>query len=542
MLFTVCAPKLPDIPDQERTSLVIALLEIIERLREQAQALRDEIARLKGEPTRPKIKPSKLEDGSRGKDKETGKGKRAGSAKRNKTGALKIHETLIVKVENVPAGSTFKGYEDYTVQGLVLEAHNVVYHRERWQTPAGESIVAPLPEEVQALGGHFDCSLICFVLYQYYHAHVTQPLIVEQLWEFGIDISAGKVNNILTQGKERFHMEKDEILRAGLKVSRYVHVDDTGARHQGRNGYCTHIGNELFAWFESTESKSRINFLKLLRAGHTDYVLNDDAIEYMRAQKLPKFQIEKLVAHDKKTLSTEAHWAATLEGLDITGQRHVRIATEGALLGNVLEHTVNPSLVIMSDDAGQFNVLCHVLCWIHAERTINQFIGFSDKQREAVTEVRSQIWDFYDDLKAYKGAPSEQSKATLEARFDDIFTTKSCYVSLNLALTRIHNNKAQLLLVLDHPEIPLNNNLSERDIREYVKKRKISGCTRSEPGRRCRDTFASLKKTCRKLGISFWKYLQDRVVDLDSIPPLSELIRQHARASPGRLAPEHAMG
>ena len=513
MLPMVSVPKPPDIPDQERTPLVVALLEIIERLREQAQALREEIARLKGEPSRPKIKPSKLEDGSRGKEKETGKGKRAGSAKRNKTGALKIHETLIVKAENVPTGSTFKGYEDYTVQGLVLEAHNVLYHRERWQTPAGESIVAPLPEEVQALGGHFDRSLICFVLYQYYHAHVTQPLILEELWELGVDISAGKVNDILTHGKERFHTEKGEILRAGLEVSRYVHVDDTGARHQGRNGYCTHIGNELFAWFESTESKSRINFLKLLRAGHTDYVLNDDAIEYMRAQKLPKFQLDKLLAHDHKTLSTEAHWVGTLEGL-----------------------------VIMSDDAGQFNVLRHVLCWIHAERTINQLIGFSDEQREAVTEVRSRIWDFYDDLKAYKGAPSEQSKATLEARFDDIFTTKSCYVSLNLALTRTHKNKAELLLVLDHPEIPLHNNSSERDIREYVKKRKISGCTRSEPGRRCRDSFTSLKKTCRKLGISFWKYLQARVVGLDSIPPLSELIRQHARASPSRLAPEYAMG
>jgi hypothetical protein len=542
MLSMVSVPKPPDIPEQERTPLVVALLEIIERLREQVQALREEIVRLKGEPSRPKIKPSKLEDRSRGKQKETGKAKRAGSAKRNKTGALKIHETLILKAENVPAGSTFKGYEDYTVQGLVIEAHNVLYHRERWQTPAGESIVAPLPEEIRALGGHFDRSLICFVLYQYYHAHVTQPLILEELWELGVDISAGKVNDILTQGKERFHTEKEEILRAGLEVSRYVHVDDTGARHQGRNGYCTHIGNELFAWFESTESKSRLNFLKLLQAGHIDYVLNDDAIEYMRAQKLSKFQLDKLLAHGHKTLSTEAHWVAALEGLDSIGQQHVRIATEGALLGSVLEHAVNPALVIMSDDAGQFNVLRHGLCWIHAERTINELIGFNDEQREAVTEARSRIWDFYDDLKAYKGAPSEQKKATLEARFEDIFTTKSCYVSLNLALRRLYKNKAELLLVLDHPEIPLHNNLSERDIREYVKKRKISGSTRSEPGRRCRDTFASLKKTCRKLGISFWKYLQDRLVGLDSIPSLSELIRQHACASPGWLAPEYAMG
>ena len=110
--------------------------------------------------------------------------------------------------------------------------------------------------------------LISFMLYQYYHAHVTQPLILEQHLEFGIDISSGQVNRIITEGKERYHAEKDEILRAGLEVSRYIHVDDTGARHQGRNGYCTHIGNELFAWFASTQSKSRTNFLELLRAGH----------------------------------------------------------------------------------------------------------------------------------------------------------------------------------------------------------------------------------------------------------------------------------
>ncbi|MDA2930402.1 transposase [Acidobacteria bacterium AH-259-O06] len=534
--------KTPAIPDEERTPLVVDLLEIIQLLQEQVQALRDEIARLKGEKPKPKIKPSKLEEGSGRKEKERNKGKRPGSAKRSKTAKLKIHETVVVKAKNVPQESRFKGYEDYTVQGLIFRSHNVRYRRERWQTPQGDCIVAPLPEHVEILGGHFSHSLICFVLYQYYHAHVTQPLILEQLWELGIDISAGQINRIITEDNDRFHSEKEEILRAGLEVSSYVNVDDTSARHQGKNGYCTHIGNELFAWFESTESKSRINFLKLLRAGHTDYVLNDDATEYLRAHKLPNFQFEKLVAHDKKTLSNETQWAATLEGLDITDERHVRMATEGALLGSVLEHGVDPALVIMSDDAGQFNVLLHVLCWIHAERTINKLVGYNDKQREAVAEIRAQLWDFYDDLKAYKKAPGQQKKAELEARFDDLFTTKTCYVSLNLALERIHQNKAELLLVLDHPQIPLHNNLSERDIREYVKRRKISGSTRSDDGRRCRDTFTSLKKTCRKLEISFWDYLKHRVVGLERIPPLGEVIRQQARASPGRLAHEHARG
>ena len=97
-------------------------------------------------------------------------------------------------------------------------------------------------------------------------------------------------------------------------------------------------------------------------------------------------------------------------------------------------------------------------------------------------------------------------------------------------MKRLYDNKAELLLVLEKPEIPLHNNLSESDIREYVKKRKISGSTRSELGRRARDTFTSLKKTCRKLGISFWDYLRDRLGHLERIPGLPELVHQRARA------------
>ena len=118
----------------------------------------------------------------------------------------------------------------------------------------------------------------------------------------------------------------------------------------------------------------------------------------------------------------------------------------------------------------------------------------------------------------------------MEERFEEIFTQKTNYQMLNLALGRIYVNKAELLLVLDRPEIPLHNNLSENDIREYVKRRKVSGSTRSELGRRCRDTFTSLKKTCRKLGVSFWEYLLDRTSRTHRIPPLPELMFQYSNA------------
>ena len=527
-------PKIPTVPDEECTPLVLTLLEILKLQQEQIQALKDEIAILKGQKPRPKIKPSKLGKSSDKNDKK-GKKKRPGSAKRGKRSEIEIHETLVIEAENVPLGSRFKGYEDFTIQGLVIKAHNICYRRERWKTPEGDSIVAPLPEEVRFLGGHFDCTVVSFILYQHYHAHVTEPLIWEQLQEWGVDISTGQVSHIIIEGKERFHAEKDEILRAGLEVSKYIHVDDTGARHQGKNGYCTHIGNELFAWFQSTDSKSRVNFLELLRSGHEDYVVNEEAIEYMKTLGLPKAQMEKLTGVQGCVFEDDEEWKVALDVWEITNQRHIRIATEGALLGSVLEHGFNPELVIISDDAGQFNLLLllHALCWIHAERTIRKLVGFNDEQRTALENARTQIWDFYEVLKGYKNAPSEAKKAEIEERFDEIFTQETCFVTLNLALKRLHKNKDELLLVLDHPLIPLHNNLSENDIREYVKKRKISGSTRSANGRRCRDTFASFKKTCRKLGISFWKLLNDRTSGRNKIPPLPDLIRlNEARLHP----------
>jgi hypothetical protein len=412
-----------------------------------------------------------------------------------------------------------------------VSTYNTLYRRERWLTPEGDTIIAPLPPEVQFLGGHFNRTLIAFVINQYHHAHVTQPLILEQLKEFGIDISAGQVNNIITKDHERFHEEKDSILQAGLEVSQYVNVDDTGARHKGRNGYCTHIGNPFFAWFKSTDSKSRVNFLELLRAENLDYVLDNYAFEYMRKNKLPKAQIQILSNCENKSFASKTEWNDTLKELNITAKRHIRIATEGVLLGSILDHGFNPKLVILSDDAGQFNIpiLLHALCWVHAERLIHKLVGYTDQQRQAIDDVRGQIWDYYRDLKAYQKEPSAVSKAKLETRFDEIFATETSYATLNQALKRLHRNKSELLLVLERPDIPLHNNLSENDIREYVKKRKVSGSTRSDEGRRCRDTFTSLKKTCRKLGISFWQYLNERLSPHDTIPPLPDLIRQRAR-------------
>jgi len=524
--------RIVDVPEEGRTPLVVTLLEIIQLQEEQIQGLRDEIARLRGEKPRPKIKASKLVNGADKEKRNEVDGKRSGSLKRSKTSELEIHQTVIIRPDNLPEGSKFKAYQDYTVQDIVFRPYNTRFRLERWQTPEGDFVLGKLPDEV--VGKHYGAGLRSYVLYQYYQGHVTQPLILEQLLELGVEISAGQVNRIITEGKERFHEEKEEILRVGLKISSHINVDDTGARHKGENGYCTHIGNELFAWFQSTESKSRMNFLRLLRAGRSEYVINHHALDYMSVQKLPKVQLERLAACGQSIFEGEAKWKAALESFGCTADRHIRIATEGALLGSIVENgLVNPGLVIVSDDAGQFAVLLHALCWIHAERAINNLVGFNDAQREALEQIRTRIWDFYSELKLYKQEPCEKKRTELEGRFDEIFGARTCYQSLNLALKRILSNKSELLLVLDRPDIPLHNNMSETDIREYVKKRKISGSTRSDLGRCCRDTFTSLKKTSRKLKVSFWEYLIDRVSGRNRILPLADLMRRQAGQSPG---------
>jgi len=508
-----------NIPESEKTPLVITLLEINQQYAEEIQLLKDEIARLKGQKPKPKIKPSNLVKNT---DKKKSKKNKSRKKKKFKTKNLHIHEDKEIHPENIPDKSTFIDYHDYFVQDILIFNWNTRFRLGRWQTPPGDFITGKLPNHIN---GHFGPGLKSFILYQHYNNHVTQPLIYEQLWELQVDISAGTINNIIIEKKDCFHNEKAEILIAGLSESSHINVDDTGARHKGKNGYCTHIGNEYFAWFESTESKSRINFLKLLRGDHKDFIISYDALEYMSVQGLPQYQIDKLVKIKNTIFNDKGEWDALLISENIVTQNHVRIATEGSLVGSIIYHGFNKDMAIISDDAGQFNVFLHGLCWVHAERTIHKLIGFTEQHKKILEEIRKDIWQLYRDLKDYRDDPDEAKKNELKARFDELFTRKTGYATLEQALKRIHKNKSELLLVLERPDIPLHNNLSESDIREYVKRRKISGSTRSDTGRKCRDTFVSLKKTCRKLGISFWDYLNDRISRNNQIPPLADIMR-----------------
>lgn len=520
-------PELPNIKDEDRTPLVGVLLELLAWQSQRIDELEQEILKLKGETTKPDIKPSAM-DKSTGNDSDKDKANDESSTskkgpKRSKKGQIPIDDTKIVQPDNIPEGSRFKGYQDVVIQDIEFKTHNICYRLAQYKTPDGRTISGHIPEELQ--GSSFGKNLIAFILYQYHHQHVTQPLLLEQLRGLGIQISSGQLNHFITENLDAFHDEKEELLATGLSVSSYVHTDDTGARHKGKNGYCTHIGNELFAWFGSTESKSRVNFLSCLSQGAgVLYTLNGGAIEYMAQHKLPISLLSQLETQNFH-IKASSEWYQWLDQQEIVNVRHRRIITEGALMGGLLAQGIPADFVIISDDAGQFNVFDHALCWIHAERVINRLIPLNEGHRKAVDNARDQLWSIYRDLKAYKLSPDVEQADRLRKRFQDLCEMKTCYQTLNQALKRMGKNAHELLRVLDKPHLPLHNNLSERDIRDYVKKRKISGSTRSDAGRRARDTFASLKKTCRKQDIPFWDYLKDRLLNVGDIPPLSDVIR-----------------
>lgn len=498
------------------------------------EELSAELRRLQKLPRKPKIEASKLDEGPGKKPKGKGgaEGKRPGSEKRQKKKNLPIDEYREVKMEAPGPGWRLVGHRDYVVQDIKVERNNICYRRQVWASPDGQEHIAALPAGVQ--GHDFGPCLRRYIISLYHGCHVTQPLIYGHLSSLGIDISKGQVNNILNGNVDvaSFADEAEEVLQAGILASAELRVDDTSAPHKGGKGFCTCLNSDFFAYFKSTASKSRANFLKILLGGREEYRINSEALDYCRKQELPAKYFELLKAFEGMALPDAKGFGDFLDLHGIEAAHARRTATEAGLIGALAANGFDLGTLLHSDGARQFRLFVHSQCWKHAERPLKKLIPHGSAQQALLDAKLGQFWGLYQKLKDYKSGPSAERarlRAALEGEFDEICRPVSGFDALSTVLARLKSYKEELLLVLERPIVPLHNNDTERQIREYAKRRKVSGPTRSEAGRLARDTFTSLKKTCQKLGVNFWDYLLDRIEHRWGIPPLSEIIWQRAQ-------------
>lgn len=525
---------------QEQQQVVVQQQKQIEKLTLEVEKQQRRIERLEAEiraykklKGKPQLSASRLNES--GEEPPTIE-KRAGSAKKSKKKGFSVDEERKVEPKEIPKDSTFNGYRIYDVQEIEISRKNIRFKLAEYLTIDGKTISGKLPAEFE--GGHFGPKLVSYVLSQHYQCRVPQSLIYEQLQDLGIEISTGQINRILTEDIAPFVAEQEEVLRVGLETAEYIQTDDTGARHNGKNGVCTLIANEYFAYFKSSHSKSRQNFLEVLQGESLSYVLNEEAQAYLIKQCIPTKYWEKLVFSEAQIAQNKQDWSTYLLDLGIVSIQAVRILSEAALLGGLTTQRLSKTLRILSDGARQFNLLHHGLCWVHVERGLRKLSGHSRGQRQDIEQMQNLFWQYYQQLKAYKLNPSQELKIELAHQFDQIFGR--CFrekSALNQVLSHLRKHKTELLQVLDYPLLPLHNNAAETDIREFVTRRKISGGTRSAAGRLARDTFVGLKKTCRKLGVSFWHFLNSRSSSDDSVLPLPQLIRLKLPVAPTILVP-----
>ena len=509
-------------------------------LQEEVQRQRDEIARLKGEQGKPDIKANTRkappENYSSERERHTPKAWSKGS----KAAEIEIHRQEVLEIDraNLPPDAHFKGYEDVPIQDVIFRPENVLFHKAKYYSKVErQAYLAPLPEGYQ---GQFGPGIKSLIKVLYFGSRMTEPKIAELLHNVGVRISHGQVSNLLIEHQEAFHEEKDAMCQAGLASTPWQHLDQTGARVDGQNQHCQVLCNPLYTAYLTTPSKDRQSVLDVLRNGRPRiYLLNEEAEELLGQLGLSRVVRAQLKALPFGQLLDEKGLTALLaERLPGLGSQQARWVLDAAAIAAYhMEEGYPVVKLLVCDDAPQFRHLTEelALCWVHEGRHYTLLTPYLAPHRQLVEAFRGRFWDYYRELLVYREQPSPAEATRLSARFDELFATVTGYQLLDARIAKTRDKKEALLKVLVHPEIELHNNPAELGARATVRKRVVSYGPRSEAGKAAWDTFMSLAETTRKLGISFFDYIHDRIRRAHQIPRLDAIIT--ARAESLRLSP-----
>ena len=522
---------------------LILILNIVEEqkqeivaLREENQRLRDENNRLKGEQGKPNIKANKKpRDHSSEKERRQKKVRGKRSKRRlHKAVVIDREEKVSYPAEELPADAEFKGYEPVIVQDLIIKTNNVRFLKEKWYAPSTQrTYIAALPA---GYTGQFGPTVRSLVVTLYHAGGMSEPKIIEFVEQMGINLSKGIVSDWLSRQTACWEQEADEILIAGLGSSNWQHIDDTGTRVDGVNHTCHILCNPFYTAYATRPRKDRLTVISVLQNSEQPvYLFNEQTTVWLQQFEVPQWAQRCIATWPQARLLTEDEVATLLQGelsRRLNDQQLARIREAGALSAYYAQERYPVIPILVSDDAPQFRHLtaAQMLCWVHEGRHYKKLNPQVAYHQQILDDFLEQFWAYYHRLQEYRTTPVPVVAARLRAEFDVLFSQTTDYDQLNVRLAKTLAHKEKLLVVLDHPEVPLHNNPAELGARQRVRKRDVSFGPRSATGRRAWDAFMTVAETAKKLEVSFYQYVWDRVSQANDMPALADIIR--ARGQP----------
>ena len=516
-------------------SSLFAIVEILSKesiaQKEQIQMLRDEISLLKGEQTKPNIRGSKKKDDISSENERNQRKPQKNRKSNTRIDRIEIHRAEACKVDRttLPEDAVFKGYSPVVIRDIIVKPFNTKYQIELFYSPSeNKTYRGELPDSIK---GEFGARLITFILTLYHVANTSEPKIHECLESIGILISKSKISRIITENNDLFHEEKVEIFQAGLNSTVYQQIDDTSARVNGTNCYTQIICNPYYAAYFTVPNKNRETILDILLCGNEKtYLFNEEAFELMETFNVSKIWIEILSSlkgkiYNKEEMSRKIDYFFPPDRYKTTRMRVLEACSIASyhLMTNI--PVVN---ILLSDDAPQFRKLTyqHAYCWIHDGRNYKKLRPVVPYYQRKLKAFLDKYWDYYGKLCEFKIKPDLEIAKQLDTEFDQLFSTITRYDQLDERISKTKEKKKSLLKVLTVPEIPLHNNAAELAARAKVRKRDVSLQTVTEKGTKANDTFMTIVQTAKKLSVSAWKYIYDRVSNKFEMISLAQLIRE----------------
>jgi hypothetical protein len=527
-----------EISDKKESKTTHILLNIIEELNEEVQALkaelqktRDELNRLKGEQGKPKFSiPKQNKDVSSENERKTPipQGERKSKEKLSK---IKIDVTEDCKVDPsiLPEDAEFKYYDIVVVQDIIITTKNTAYRKEVWYSPSQHRTYrGELPHGIE---GEFGNGVKSLIITLKHASNVSEAKIHEFLENVGIFISPATISRILTKNLEAFHQEKADIFKAGLESTMYQQIDDTGTKVNGENQYVQIICNPFYTAYFTIPTKDRMSILDILQGGKARiYFFNEEAFALLESfglsnkiiSKLRDSALDKVLDDNQMQQLMDQIFPDPNKGKN----QRTRIMEAGAIAAYHNRTDFPVVKALLSDGAPQFKKLTEeqALCWIHDARNYKKLEPVVPLHKKELEDFQSRYWNYYRELLQFRENPTQENAEKLSADFDELVSTKTNYQALNERIEKTKENKSGLLLTLKYPEIPLHNNDAELGARSQVRKRDVSLHTMTEEGTKASDTFMTIVQTAKKLGVSAYDYISDRVSKSFTMPSLAELI------------------